>query len=210
MVEGIFVEADLDACLYGLANVGGACPLNQLRIAVARHHEAHVDTCNGSCAHGEEHGVGGEKIGCLKINILAGFEQDAHIALHDVGPHGYRTARHDLCQTVVADGEGDGRIVGATVDECAVHKIPVDEERSLHGIDGAAPYAQVGVAPWLMPASRHITLGYVHAANERRRAVDDAQLAVVAIVDLARERRKPNGHEGMYVDARLAHVFKKL
>ena len=40
----------------------------------------------------------------------------------------------DLRQTVVADGKGKGRIVGAAVDECAVHKIPVDEERSLPGI----------------------------------------------------------------------------
>ena len=53
------------------------------------------------------------------------LQQDAHIALHDVGPRTDRTAGHHLHQTVVADSSIDRWIITTVGDERAVYEIPV-------------------------------------------------------------------------------------
>ena len=52
-----------------------------------------------------------------------------------------------------------------------------------------------------------IAVGNVHAANVARQSVDDDNLAVVAVVGLAGERRETHGQERLYLDAGLAHAL---
>ena len=52
-----------------------------------------------------------------------------------------------------------------------------------------------------MPRGTEVTLREVHAAHEGERAVDDADLAVVAIVHLVGEGGEAHGQEGLYLHA---------
>lgn len=79
----------------------------------------------------------------------------------------------------------------------------------LYAVDGAAPYAQMSVAPCGSVAALDIPQGYVHAADKAHAAVYNAQLAVVAVVDLAGECRKLDRHEGMHVYSGIAHTLEK-
>ena len=64
----------------------------------------------------------------------------------------------------------------------------------------------MGVAPRTPLRAAHVAVGDVHAADEARAAVDDDDLAVVAVIDLAREARELDVQEGMDLDSRLAHL----
>ena len=86
-----------------------------------------------------------------------------------------------------------GRIIAAVADERAVDEKPVDKEGALYAVDGAAPYAQMSVAPCCSVAALDISQGYVHAADKAHAPVYNAQLAVVAVVDLAGECRNLTG-----------------
>ena len=69
----------------------------------------------------------------------------------------------------------------------------------------------MGVAP-RQGASTYaldITHGDVHTARETLYAVDDAELAVVAVVHLAGEGRKLDRHEDAHVDASTAHTLEE-
>ena len=112
------------------------------------------------------------------------------------------------------------RIVLAVAQQGAVYEVPVDEECALQRVDGAACHAYHGIAPSHVARSfllflssavnaLHIAQRYVHAADETRGAVDDDELAVVAVVHLAGERREANGQERCHFDALFAHAFKE-
>ena len=98
---------------------------------MARHHEADVHAGESSGAHGEEHGLGGQEVRRLHVDVALCLKQDAHVALHDVGPGRDGAARHHLCQAVVADFPRHRGIILAVCDKCAVDEIPVDEEGAL-------------------------------------------------------------------------------
>ena len=213
MVEARLVEIHLHARLYGLLKIRPSGPLHQLGIRFLRYHEAHVDAGQGRCAHGEEHGLGGQEVGRLHIDILLGLEENAHVALHDVGPGRDRAGADHLGQQLASPltwrgWQGLGIIFPAG-DERAIDEIPVDEESPLHGIDNAPSQAEMGVAPGLVAGTLHVAQGNVHAADESRGAVDDAELAVVAVVHFPGEGRKPHGHEGLHLYAALAHPFEE-
>ena len=67
----------------------------------------------------------------------------------------------------------------------------------------------MSVAPGHSLRAFKIAHGYVHAADVAHAAVNDAQLAVVAVVDLAGESRELNGHEGIDVNAGGAHALEE-
>ena len=69
----------------------------------------------------------------------------------------------------------------------------------------------MGVAPRQRAASDalYIAQGYVHASCKPLYAIYDAEFAVVAIVHLACEGRKFDGHEGTHVDACIAHTLEE-
>ena len=216
MVEARLVEEDVHARLNDLHEIGARCPFYELRVDMERHHQPHIDTREGCRTHSEEYRLGGQEVRCLHINILAGFEQNAHIALHDIGPGRGGIARDELCQT--ASRLLGTRIVLTTADKCAVNEIPIDEEGSLHRIDCTANHTQVGVAPrchlcglpaFLLHLSLYVAQGDVHSSDEGFAAVDDTQLTVIAIVDLTREGREMNWHERTHVDSGLAQPLKE-
>ena len=97
------------------------------------------------------------------------------------------------------------------VDECAVDEIPVDKECTLQGVHHTATQTHVGVAPGQSATmqSLDIAQSYVHSAYESLRAVDDAYLAVVAIVHLTGEGRKSYGHERTHLYACLTHTVEE-
>ena len=63
------------------------------------------------------------------------------------------------------------------------------------------------VAPRLPVLPPDIAVGNVHASNEPHPAVNDAQLTVVAVVDLAGEGGKLHGHESVDVNTLGAHAL---
>lgn len=137
------------------------------------------------------------------------LQQYADIPLHHLGPRTDRAAGNYLHYAVVGADVVVGRIIAAVADERAVDEKPVDKEGALYAVDGAAPYAQMSVAPCCSVAALDISQGYVHAADKAHAAVYNAQLAVVAVVDLAGECRKLNRHEGMYVYSGITHTLEE-
>ncbi len=217
MDESVGIEIHLDTGGNGLADVGAARPIDKDGIGAARQDHLHVYTGQHGGAHGKPDRLGGQEVRGLDVDVATRLEQDAHIALHDLRPLVGGVAGDDLRQTVVGDGGVGGRIVNAVGDERPVHEIPVDEKCLLNAVDRSALDAQVGVAP-LAPASQRgqslahtldITQGDIHAADEARLAVDDAYLAVVAVVDLAGERREMHGDERTDHDTGTAHALEE-
>ena len=68
----------------------------------------------------------------------------------------------------------------------------------------------MGVAPFLFAVARDVAFGDVHAADETHLAVNDAELAVVAVVHLAGEGREAHGHECLHLYASLAHAVEEF
>ena len=54
-----------------------------------------------------------------------------------------------------------------------------------------------------------ISQRHVHAADEADATVNDDNLTVVAVVDLAGERRESHGQEGHHLDALFAHALEE-
>ena len=208
MVEPRLVEHHLHTCLNGLHDVRRRCPLDELRIVVQREHQTDIDTRQGSRLHGEEHRLRRHEIRSLDIDIPLGVHQNIHISLLYRRPRVGRVARHNLREAVGRLGDVR-RIIPAVGDKCLVDKVPVDEERPLEGIHCRTLDFHVRVTPVdvLLPlaVALDITQGDVHSTDESHLAVDDDNLAVVAVVSLARENRELHRHERMDFDAFLTH-----
>lgn len=65
------------------------------------------------------------------------------------------------------------------------------------------------VAPELSLVTAHITTGNIHPTDEPNLTIDDANLAVIAIIHFPCEQRKPNRHERMHLDTLLTHTLKE-
>ena len=70
----------------------------------------------------------------------------------------------------------------------------------MYAVDGSALDQQMGVAPRCVLCSAKVSHSNVHATDESQLTIDDTKFAVVAVVDLAGECRKVDGHESMHVD----------
>lgn len=112
-------------------------------------------------------------------------------------------------QTVVVEKRVQWGIIAAVGDERAVYEIPVDEEGALQAVDSAALHLQHGVAPRLLAGAFDIACGEVHTADEADDAVDDDNLPVVAVVGLRCESRELYRHEGVDIDAIVAHALEE-
>ena len=101
------------------------------------------------------------------------------------------------------------RIVFLLAQHGAVHEIPVYQEGTLQGVDATPLDAHHGVAPGLTACALDVAQGDVHAADIAHEAVDDDDLAVVAVVGLAGEAREAYGHERLYLDACHPHALEE-
>ena len=95
---------------------------------------AHVDTSHGSGLQGKEHGVVGQEVRCLNVDITVRSQDGAHHTLHDFRIVGNGSAGHHLRQTFVALVCNEGRVVGTLRNQRAIHEIPVYQEGTLQGI----------------------------------------------------------------------------
>ena len=86
---------------------------------------------------------------------------------------------------------------------------PVAQEGDLQPCDAAALDPEVGVAPRPPFRAAHVAVGDVHAADETHAAVDDHDLAVVAVIDLAGEARELHVQEGVHLDPFAAHPLEE-
>ena len=203
------VEVYLYASLYGLEDIRPARPLHELCVAMAGNHYPHVYSSQSGDTHCRHHRLGGEEIWSLYIHIAARLKQYAHIALHYVWPLLHRTARHYLYHNVVLHVSQQFGIIAAVGDESARNEIPVDEKRPLYGIHRSSYNLEMGITPAMAVSARDITFGNVHAADESHSAVDDAELAVVAVVHLACEGREAHGHEWHHLDTGITHTLEE-
>ena len=87
---------------------------------------------------------------------------------------------------------------------------PVAQERRLKARGAAALDPEVGVAPCAPPGAADVAVGDVHAAEEAHAAVDDGDLAVVAVIDLAGEERELDVQEREHLDSFAAHPLEKV
>ena len=179
-----------------------------MRIGVLRTDDTHVDTTQGGGLQREEHGVVGQEVRRLDIQVATGSKYGAHEALHDFRIGRRRAAGDNLCDAVVGDTR-QGWVVAAVGDERSVDEVPVDEERALQTVHHAARQPQHGVAPRLSARPLHIAQGDVHATNVAHLSVDDNQFAVVAVVGLAGERGEMHGQVRHHLDTVAAHGLEE-
>ena len=83
---------------------------------------------------------------------------------------------------LVADGFY-GREIESVREKGLAFVTPIDCKRDLQAVHGRTLYAQVGVAPAMVVVAVDIAVGNVHASYVAYFAVDDNNLAVVAVVD---------------------------
>ena len=86
---------------------------------------------------------------------------------------------------------------------------PVAQERRLQPRRAAALDPEVGVAPRSPLRAADVAVGDVHASDEADAAVDDGYFAVVAVVDLAGEKRELDVQERERLDSLAAHPLEK-
>ena len=139
---------------------------------------------------------------------MAGFEQYAHVPLHNIGPRHDGAAGYHLGYAVIRHGVEHG-VVLAVGDERAVYEVPVYQESSLYGVDHSAFDPEVRIAPGVPRGSLHVPQGDVHAPYEAHPAVYYAQLAVVSVVNLTREGRKAYRHKRLNVYPGVAHTLEE-
>ena len=87
------------------------------------------------------------------------------------------------------------------------HGVPVGEEHHRHRPNGLAPDQNAAVFP--VPVRRgavDVLVGQIHASCERGLPVDNHELAVVAVVEPAREHRNV-GREGVRLNAHFAQLL---
>ena len=209
MNESRRVEINLHAGTGNLAQIGSAGQLDKLGIAVHRNYQAHVDAALCRRFQGEQYRLGGDEVGCFDVNVLACTHYHAQITLHNLRIRRDGAAGDYLCEAVVGCGRYVVGVVFAVGDECAVYEKPVFQKHALQGIDPAAGDFGHRIAPRLTARSLHIPLRYVHSADETFRSVYHDNLAVVAVVDLARERGEAHRQERMHLDALAAHALEE-
>ena len=91
---------------------------------------------------------------------------------------------------------------------------PVAQKRGLQPCDPGPLYPEMGVAPpFAAPVApvdaQHVAVGDVHSSDESHPAVDDRDLAVVAVVDLAGEKRELHVQERVHLDSLGSHPLEK-
>ena len=120
-----------------------------------------------------------------------------------------RTARDNLPQTVVIDGRVELGIINARRDKATFHEIPVNQKRTLQGINKSALKPHVGVAPRLMLAATQVTQRDIHTSDVTDLAIHDAYLTVVAVIHLTRKSRKLHRHERTDLHATGSHTVEE-
>ena len=92
--------------------------------------------------------------------------------------------------------------------QCAVDKIPIDEEGALQRIDNSSSHLQMGVAPGNATSSTNVAQGNIHSTNKSYLAINDTKFAMVAIVHFAGEGGEAHRHKSVDVYAAVAHSLE--
>ena len=206
--ETRFVEKYLDTSLLRLTQIGPATPLYKPAIGLARHHHPDINTrCHGRLQRKED-GLRRQEIGRLDIDIALGRQDDAQIALHNLGIRCQGRRRDGLEERAVSIFRRLG-IIALVTQLRAVHEIPVDEEGTLQGVDTTTLDAHHRVAPSSLMTALHIAQGEIHATDIAYPAIDDENLTMVAVVHLTCKRGETYGHEGFHLDSLDTHPLKE-
>lgn len=91
----------------------------------------------------------------------------------------------------------------------ALYGRPIDQKCGLQAIYPFPFYLEVVVPPYPPTRSFHITVGDIHTAEEPDPAVDDHDLAVVAVIDPVGQHRKAYVQQSMDFRTRVAHLLEK-
>ena len=121
--------------------------------------------------------------------------------LHDRRPVRIGPRRDDLDHRLVPHMRL-GQILVVIGEQLLGDEKPVRNENDLKHPDGFALEPQVGVAPRPELRTGNVTLRDIDSSRKAYSAVDDQNLAVVAVVDMAREPGKNDRHEAAHLDAR--------
>ena len=209
MEEAASVVKHLDTNGGYVGKIGLARPLNEMGVALLWHHDTDINTSYGGSLQRHQDGLVGEEIRCLDVDVAMCPHDYAEQSLHDLWEWGDGGAGNYLCHTVVYATAVQGRIVFPIADKGTVNEIPIDEECPLQTIDSTTLKPDHGVAPMTQSPTLHIAQGDIHAANVAYAPVNDHYLAVVAIVDLAREGTETDRHERPRLDALLTHSLEE-
>ena len=205
--EARLVEVDLRPGLEHVVEEGVGRQVDHPRVGAGREEQPHVDAGQrGGLERRVEH-VGGEEVGGFNPDapagvgdgVAVGLEQRAPLAEGAAGEHLHDVVREAFGAGVVAFvSQADARGGG-----------PVAQKRGLKPRHAGPLDAEVGVAPRPPVGADDVAVGDVHAADVARAAVDDGNLAVVAVVDLAGEERELDVEEGAHLDAGAAHLLEE-
>ena len=200
VVEPLAEEIDLDTGIEHLADVGTGSPIDYLAVGTERQDDTHVHTAEGRHLECRQNGLVRQKIGSGYVDGFPRLVDGGEKRLHDGSPVGIGTGRGYLHR-----GTGTypalGKIFLVVEQFFTADEIPIRHKDGLQHVHRIPLYPQMGVAPRAELRPVHITVGDINPARKPYLAVHDHYLAVVAVIQLAREPREHDRHETAYPDS---------
>ena len=213
MEETAAVFVHLDAGCQCIFHVTRIAPAQQVGIGFGGQHHAYVNAREGRRLQRLKHHLGRHEVGRLYVEVSFGVLYHPREAIHQVGIARHGVGRYDLYECRVCDGRCrlHQREIGIVAQQFLAHEIPVGGKDALQPMHGCPLHAQVKVAPCtaLFSLFAHISQGQVHAAHIAHSPVDDAHLAMVAIVCAVRQAGEAHRQEGLHLNASLLHTAEK-
>ena len=201
-------EIHLDTRVQHLPDIGaGGKGHRDALVAAVGYHHPHVHAGEGRVAERHQHGVGGNQVGRLYVDVLAAARNHPHYALHDHAPFVHRAGGGYLHRHAAAGRYF--RVVRAREQQFLRGELPVRQEAGLKFGDGRPAHAHVGVAPFPAAYAGRVAFSDVHAAEVADPAVDHHHLAVVAVVRVARQEGNLDLDEGLHLDPSGFHAAEE-
>lgn len=208
VIESLAVEIDLDAGIQHLTDVGTRCPIDNLAVRPAGQNDPHVNAAQRSHLQRRQHSLVGQKIRRGDIDRTPRPADGRKEGLHDGGPVGIGAGRGDLHgRTALYAALREIFLIAEPL--LAADEIPVGHEDRLQHVDGIALDPQMQIPPPTERSTLNIPVRHIDAARKADPAVDNGNLAVIAVIELACQPGEHNRHETVHpnaVPAETAHI----
>lgn len=200
VIESLAVEIDLDAGIQHLTDVGTRCPIDNLAVRPAGQNDPHVNAAQRSHLQRRQHSLVGQKIRRGDIDRTPRPADGRKEGLHDGGPVGIRAGRGDLHgRTALYAALREIFLIAEPL--LTADEIPVGHEDRLQHVDGIALDPQMQIPPPAERSTLNIPVRHIDAARKADPAVDNGNLAVITVIELACQPGEHNRHETVHPDA---------
>ena len=207
MDEPSFILINLYAGLQKFPQIGHAGPVNEEMIGIAGNDDTHIQPRQGRHPQGFKNAVIGHEIRCGQIDMTFRFIHHFKETIADIVPLGIGAAGNDLRRHPVKLLSGREVIFADLRFPLFGGKIPVLDKAHLHLIHGIALKPQMGISPGAISfGDAQIFIPYIETADIADFAVDDSQLAVIAVIQTHDETRQ----KGCRIAAGFPQVIKEI